>query len=74
MAGTARQNAMPPGPSAAAPALQRSFGMNLLRSLRPSQWTKNLVVFAALIFGQRLFDPQSIAGTKESGKRLPTLF
>ena len=29
----------------------------LLVSLRPSQWTKNLVVFAALLFGQRLDAP-----------------
>ena len=30
-------------------------------TLRPSQWTKNLLVFAALIFAQRLFDPRAIA-------------
>ncbi len=28
----------------------------VLRSLRPHQWTKNLVVFAGLIFGQQLLD------------------
>ena len=27
----------------------------ILRSLRPRQWTKNIVVYAALIFAQRLF-------------------
>lgn len=31
--------------------------VNLLISLRPGQWTKNLLVFAALLFGRRLFDP-----------------
>jgi len=29
---------------------------SLFRALRPAQWTKNLIVFAALIFGERLFD------------------
>jgi len=32
----------------------------LLVSMRPGQWTKNLIVFAALIFGQRLFDPAAV--------------
>jgi 4-hydroxybenzoate polyprenyltransferase len=34
----------------------RPVALHLLVSLRPDQWTKNLVVFAGLIFGQRLFD------------------
>lgn len=38
----------------------RPLVWNLVRSLRPSQWTKNLIIFAALMFGQRLFDLQSV--------------
>ncbi len=33
----------------------------LVRSLRPAQWTKNLFVFAGLIFGERLLDPAAVA-------------
>jgi 4-hydroxybenzoate polyprenyltransferase len=33
----------------------------LLTSIRPEQWTKNLLVFAGLLFGQRLFEPQASA-------------
>jgi 4-hydroxybenzoate polyprenyltransferase len=43
----------------------RSTALNLLVSLRPSQWTKNLIIFAGLMFGQRggapaFLDPQAI--------------
>ena len=34
--------------------------LNLLLSLRPAQWTKNLLVFAGLLFGQRLRDPAAV--------------
>ena len=43
----------------------RSTVLNLLVSLRPSQWPKNLIVFAGLMFGQRggapaFLDPQAV--------------
>jgi len=34
----------------------RSLALQVFYSLRPGQWTKNLVVFAGLLFGRRLFD------------------
>lgn len=34
---------------------------SLLLALRPRQWTKNLIVFAGLIFGERLLDPAAVA-------------
>ena len=44
----------------------RSTALSLLVSLRPAQWTKNLFVFGALLFGQRgsgpaFLDPGAIA-------------
>ena len=36
-------------------------GAALLRTLRPSEWTKNLILFAALLFGERLLDPLAAA-------------
>jgi len=39
---------------------RRSAALNLVISLRPSQWTKNLLIFAALIFAERLFDPAAV--------------
>lgn len=39
----------------------RSLATNLLLALRPGQWTKNLVVFAGLIFGQKLLNLADVA-------------
>jgi 4-hydroxybenzoate polyprenyltransferase len=38
----------------------RPIILQLLVSLRPSQWTKNLLVFAGLLFGRRLFDGRAV--------------
>jgi len=38
----------------------RPVVLNLLISLRPGQWTKNLLVFAGLLFGRRLFDRTAV--------------
>jgi 4-hydroxybenzoate polyprenyltransferase len=38
----------------------RSLAFHLLLSLRPAQWSKNLLVFAGLLFGHRLFDAPSV--------------
>ena len=38
----------------------RRLALHLLFSLRPGQWTKNLVIFAGLLFGRRLFDADAV--------------
>ena len=38
----------------------RSTVLSLIISIRPGQWTKNLLVFAGLLFGLRLFDPIAV--------------
>jgi 4-hydroxybenzoate polyprenyltransferase len=38
----------------------RPLFVNLLLSLRPNQWTKNLFVFGALVFAQKLNDPHAV--------------
>jgi 4-hydroxybenzoate polyprenyltransferase len=37
-----------------------AVAFNLFLALRPGQWTKNFLVFAALIFAERLFDRQAV--------------
>lgn len=56
MARSASPNLSVPDPSLAA-ELSRSTASNLFVSLRPQQWTKNLLLFAGLVFGRRLFEP-----------------
>lgn len=41
-------------------AFTRPWGVALLVSLRPAQWTKNLILFAGLIFGEKLLDPAAV--------------
>ena len=39
----------------------RTVLASLVVSLRPGQWTKNLIVFAGLLFGKQLFEPAAVA-------------
>jgi 4-hydroxybenzoate polyprenyltransferase len=59
----ARVSPSPPPVTDAPPARvvrDRSAIHLLLISLRPEQWTKNLLVFAGVVFGGRLMDPGSV--------------
>jgi 4-hydroxybenzoate polyprenyltransferase len=42
------------------PASPRPLSLSLVLSLRPAQWTKNLIIFAALMFAGRLLDGRSV--------------
>ncbi|HET8630913.1 MAG TPA: decaprenyl-phosphate phosphoribosyltransferase [Thermomicrobiales bacterium] len=49
-----------PARTAAARA-RRPLPLAMLAALRPRQWTKNAIVFAALVFARRVFDPPALA-------------
>lgn len=49
--------------ASAAPASGRSLAYSLVVSLRPGQWTKNLIIFAGLLFSRHLFEPVYFART-----------
>jgi 4-hydroxybenzoate polyprenyltransferase len=53
----------PPGPDATPPrvAPDHSTIRLLLASVRPEQWTKNLLVLAGVVFGGRLLEPRAVA-------------
>lgn len=55
------RNSVPSASSALASdhVQRRSLPVTLIVSIRPHQWTKNLFVFAGLIFGERLLDPSA---------------
>ena len=38
----------------------QSLLLSLVRSLRPAQWIKNLIIFGALMLSGRLLDPTSV--------------
>jgi hypothetical protein len=44
----------------------RPLAVGLIVSLRPGQWTKNLILFAALIFGGKLFDWRAVVLSSEA--------
>jgi 4-hydroxybenzoate polyprenyltransferase len=48
-----------PDTSAAEVSARPAF-LNLIVSLRPGQWTKNLLVFAGVLFARRVFDPVAV--------------
>lgn len=60
--------AIPDAPMSRATATseRRSLAASLLISLRPSQWTKNLFVFAGLLFSLKLFEPRAVVTSLEA--------
>ena len=48
------------GASLPVEAPRPSLARSLVVTLRPQQWTKNLVLFAAVLFGRQLFEPAAV--------------
>ena len=55
-----------PASSRAGISGHRPLVVSLILSLRPGQWTKNLLVFAALVFAVRIFDIPSVIRSLET--------
>ena len=68
MARPTSRPAIPDAPMsrAAVTSERRPLAVSLLVSLRPGQWTKNLVVFAGLLFSLQLFEPRAIITAVEA--------
>ena len=56
-----------PMPTAIVTSGPQSAVFGLLLSLRPSQWTKNLLVFAGLLFAKKLFEPPAVIAAVSIG-------
>jgi 4-hydroxybenzoate polyprenyltransferase len=59
MARSTSSSVAAPG-SAVGAVPERPLALQIASSLRPAQWVKNLLIFAGLIFGRRLFDPVAL--------------
>jgi 4-hydroxybenzoate polyprenyltransferase len=68
MARSPSRTAIPEAPMARAAAAsgRRSLVLSLILSLRPAQWTKNLIVFAGLVFSLKLFEAAAILTSIEA--------
>jgi 4-hydroxybenzoate polyprenyltransferase len=42
------------------PAVEGSGAADLIQLLRPAQWSKNVILFAAILFSKHLFDPPEL--------------
>jgi 4-hydroxybenzoate polyprenyltransferase len=62
------QPAIPDAPMSRATEIsgRRPYAASLFISLRPAQWTKNLIIFAGLVFAMKLFEPSAIATSTEA--------
>jgi 4-hydroxybenzoate polyprenyltransferase len=56
---TSSKVALPGASTSSVPG--RPTVLSLVVSVRPEQWTKNLLIFAGLLFARRLFDPAAVA-------------